>query len=93
MELSRPSSQAYVLKEINIENWNIELRMIKNKKIVVYINHRPVGASLIYPNSEETLQKVEKIIKNSAPKEVKERHLDTILQQVRDTIKTQFAFK
>ncbi|MCC5998445.1 MAG: DUF2192 domain-containing protein [Thermofilum sp.] len=93
MEPNQLSSQAYVLKEINIENWNIELRMIKNKRIAVYINHRPVGASLIYPNSEETLQKVEKIIKNSAPKEVKERHLDTILQQVRDTIKTQFTFK
>jgi hypothetical protein len=65
--------------------------MIKNKKIAVYINHRPVGASLIYPNSEETLQKVEKIIKNSAPKEVKERYLDTILQQVRDIIKTQLT--
>jgi len=91
MELSRPSLQAYVLKEINLENWNIELRMIKNKKIAVYINHRPIGATLIYPNSEETLQKVEKIIKNSTPKEVKEKYLDTILQQVRDVIKTQFT--
>jgi hypothetical protein len=91
MELNQPSSQAYVLKEINIENWNIELRMIKNKRIAVYINHRPIGASLIYPNSEKTLQKVENLIKNSTPKEVKERYLDTIIQQVRDIIKTQFT--
>jgi hypothetical protein len=91
MGLNQPSSQAYVLKKINIENWNIELRMIKNKRIAVYINHRPIGASLIYPNSEKTLQKVENLIKNSTPKEVKERCLDTIIQQVRDIIKTQFT--
>jgi hypothetical protein len=65
--------------------------MIKNKRIAVYINHRPIGASLIYPNSEKTLQKVENLIKNSTPKEVKERCLDTIIQQVRDIIKTQFT--
>ncbi|WP_288005398.1 DUF2192 domain-containing protein [Thermofilum sp.] len=91
MGLNQPSSQAYVLKEINIDNWNIELRMIKNKKIAVYINHRPIGASLIYPNSEKTLRKVKNIIKNSAPKEIKEKYLDTILQQVSDVIKTKFT--
>jgi len=91
LESNWTSSLDLALKEINIESWNIELRMIKNKKIAVYINHRPIGATLIYPNSEETLQKVEKIIKNSTPKEVKEKYLDTILQQVRDVIKTQFT--
>jgi hypothetical protein len=89
--LHQPRSQAYLLKEINIDNWNIKLRMIKNKTIVVYINHRRIGVTLIYPNSEKTLRKVENIIKNNAPKEIKEKYLDTILQQVGDVIKTKFT--
>jgi hypothetical protein len=83
-----PKPPTRILLQTALDDWQIELRA-KKRRIEIYVNKALIGTAKIHQDIGKTIQTIENILRNNTPKEIKEKYLQTLTQEVRNTLQKQ----